>query len=155
MGASGYWADPSNGFKRYAAGGDVTFMFFGRGVTAEGLAGQIEAGRFTAQILTAHVFLLSLGDDGKWALEPVLGGEGLQLRGPVSGSGKAAVLGLNVHYTDRVKLMLQGERGLFPGDKGLQNRFAVQLGGAVLGWRESRWAAGGPFGWRVHLQKVR
>ncbi|MBX5482166.1 MAG: hypothetical protein IRZ16_10075, partial [Myxococcaceae bacterium] len=93
---------------------------------AEGLFGRVVGGHFTAQIVTA-TWRLPLGERGLWAVGPVVGAEGLQQRGEVSGSGKAAVLGVNVHYVERVKLMVQGERGLFPGDAGLQNRFAVQL----------------------------
>lgn len=126
VGTSGYWADAGNGFARYAGGADATVKLKGASLTAEGLAGRIQAGTFTAQILTAR-YLFQFGDDGRWGLEPAIGAEALQLRGPISGAGRAAVLGLNVHYTERVKLTVQGERGLFPGDQGLQNRFAVQL----------------------------
>lgn len=126
LGATAYWADAESGLARYAVGSDATFEFEQFRVVGEGLYGRLATGIFTAQTLTAS-YMLPLGEKGQWAVEPLLGAEALQLRGPQGGTGKAGVVGANVHYSDRVKLMLQGERGLFAGDDRLRNRFAVQL----------------------------
>lgn len=126
LGATAYWADAASGFGRYAVASDATVTLKKVRLTGEGLYGRLATGVFTAQTLTAS-WLIGLGEAERWALEPVLGAEALQLRGPQGGTGKAGVAGVNVHYADRVKLMLQGERGLFPGDDRLRNRFALQL----------------------------
>lgn len=126
LGVDGYWADFTHGSNRFAGGADATLLLGQGAISLEGLAGHIALGPFTAQILTAS-WLFAIDSKAVWSVQPVVGGEGLQLRGEQAGTGQAAVLGLNVLYADRVKLMLQGERGLYPGDQRLQNRFAVQL----------------------------
>lgn len=127
LGATAYWADAASGFGRYAVASDATVTLLKKvRLQGEGLYGRLATGVFTAQTLTAS-WLIGLGEAERWALEPLLGAEALQLRGPQGGTGKAGVAGVNVHYADRVKLMLQGERGLFAGDDRLRNRFALQL----------------------------
>src|SRR5690606_41344415 len=68
----------------------------------------------------AGIFPLSLHGalpfSERWALEPVLGAEALQLLGPEGGSGYAYTAGLNLLFLDSFKAMLQGEHALRPGD---------------------------------------
>lgn len=126
VGVGGYWADAVNGATRYAGGADAKLRFSQATLSVEGLAGRLPVGDFLAQIALL-TWQQRLGDSGKWAVEPLVGVEALQLRGPVAGAARALVGGVNIHYTQRVKLMVQGERGIYAGDTALQNRFAVQL----------------------------
>jgi hypothetical protein len=124
LAVSGYQADVVGARERRAAGAEGTLQLGNVQVSAEALAGRLPVGDFSAQLLLAR-WLVPL--DEVWALEPLLGGEGLQVWGEGGGSGRNFVTGVNVHYGSRLKLMVQGERGRLPGDDGMRNRFMVQL----------------------------
>lgn len=124
LAVSGYWADAPSGLHRYAGGADARVRLGGFTANVEALAGRLAIGDFTAQ-LGRLTYALPVGG---WVIEPVAGYEELQLRGEVSGVGRAGVVGVNLHASDGLKLMVQGERGLFPGDTALRNRFTAQLG---------------------------
>lgn len=126
VGVSSYVGDAFGTRGRLAFGADVTAKFKGARLVLEAVAGRLTQGRFNAQ-LGMLTWFIPVGD-GPWAFEPLIAAETLQLTGGQSGRGNAAVVGANVHYSDRIKLQLQGERGLFPGDTTMQNRFSAQLG---------------------------
>lgn len=126
VGASSYLADAFGERGRLAVAADATVKYFGARLMLEASLGRLPVGPFNAQ-LAMLTWVLRAGDS-QWAFEPLIAAESLQLTGEQGGWGRAAVLGANVHYGDRIRLQLQGERGLFPGDTTMQNRFSAQLG---------------------------
>ncbi len=128
VGVFGYGADAFGTRVRRAAGADLEARFGRLSLMGDALVGRLPVGDFTAQ--TALVtWLQPLGE--VWAVEPVAGAEALQLwtsgDGEGGGTGQNFVAGANLHYGSRLKLMLQGERGVLPGDVGMRSRYLVQL----------------------------
>jgi len=116
LGASGYLVSAFDAAHRAGAGAvDATLRLGGLSVSGEVTAGRIRPGSFAAQSALAS-WALPLDPAERWALEPVLGAEALQLLGPEGGSGYAYTAGLNLLFLDSFKAMLQGEHALRPGD---------------------------------------
>lgn len=116
LGASGYLVSAFESAHRAGAGSvDATLKLGGLRVMGEVTAGRIRPGDFTAQSALA-AWTLPLDPAERWALEPVLGAEALQLRGPEGGSGYAYTAGVNLLFLDAFKAMVQGEHALRPGD---------------------------------------
>ncbi len=127
VGSSAYLAEAFRGTKRFGTGLDAT-VFLGRlRVTGEGLLGKIALGPFQGGLALAS-YDVPLDPSGEWVLQPVAQVELLSLSGEQKGQGWGAGGGLNLVWADRVKLMLQGERALKPGDPAPANDVALQLG---------------------------
>ena len=71
-------------------------------------------------------YTLPLGT-GPWALQPLVGGELLQLRGAQPARGHAVLGGVNVLYSELFKAQLQLERALRPGDEAPGAELSLQL----------------------------
>lgn len=116
LGASGYLVSAFDAAHRAGAGAvDATLKLEGLRLSGEFTAGRILPGDFTAQTALA-AWALPLDAAERWALEPVLGAEALQLHGPDGGNGWVYTAGVNLLFLDAFKAMLQGEHALRPGD---------------------------------------
>ena len=124
VGASSYLAQVMEGTQRYAVAADGTLQLGALALSAEVVTGQLGLGPFTAQLGLAS-YTLPLGNE--WALQPLAGAEALQLRGPMTGRGWAAVGGLNVLFSDSFKAQLQAEHALRPGDEAPGTEYSLQL----------------------------
>lgn len=126
LGASTYLAEVLHGTQRHAVSADATLHLRSLALTGELVTGRLAMGPFTAQLALAQ-YTLPVGVKKLWALQPVLGGEALQLRGDAGGQGWSALGGLNVLYADAFKAMLQAERALRPGDEAPGIQYSLQL----------------------------
>jgi hypothetical protein len=124
VGASSYLAQVLEGTLRHAVAADGALRVGGLALSGELVTGRLALGPFTAQLGLASY---TLPVSGGWALQPVVGGEALQLRGDVTGRGWAAVGGLNVLFSDSFKAQLQAERALRPGDERPGTEYSLQL----------------------------
>ncbi|MBU8894872.1 hypothetical protein DRW03_01270 [Corallococcus sp. H22C18031201] len=126
VGASTYLTQVFDGTRQYALSTDAQFQAGALLLAAEGVAGQVAMGPFTAQLVLAS-WLVGLGQQG-WALQPVLGAEALQLRiDAVTKTGHALVGGLNLLLADLFKVQLQVERALRPGEPAAALELSLQL----------------------------
>jgi hypothetical protein len=124
LGVSSYMAQVMKGTLRHAVAADGALHLGGLELSGELVNGKLALGPFTAQLgLASYTVPLS----GTWALQPVIGGEALQLRGDVAGRGWAAVGGLNILYSDSFKAQLNVERALRPGDEVPGLEYSLQL----------------------------
>lgn len=126
VGASSYLAQVMEGTKRHALAADGALRLGRLTVSGELVTGQLALGPFTGQ-LGLLSYTLPLGKDKQWALQPVIGGEALQLRGDVAGRGWAAVGGVNVLFSDSFKAQVQAEHALRPGDEAPGTEYSLQL----------------------------
>lgn len=125
VGASTYVAEAFDLARKHAYAADVELRLGGLVVMGEAVMGRLPLGPFTAQMLLAQ-YTVPVGGDA-WALQPMAGIEGLQLRGDVEGRGHALVGGLNVLLSDRFKAQFQAERALRPGDEAAALEYSLQL----------------------------
>jgi hypothetical protein len=125
VGASTYVAEAFDLARKHAYAADVELRLGGLVVMGEAVMGRLPLGPFTAQMLLAQ-YTVPVGGDA-WALQPMAGVEGLQLRGDVEGRGHALVGGLNVLLSDRFKAQFQAERALRPGDEAAALEYSLQL----------------------------
>jgi hypothetical protein len=126
VGASSYLAQVMEGTKRHALAADGALKLGALTVSGEFVTGQLALGPFTGQ-LGLLTYTLPLGEEKQWALQPVIGGEALQLRGNVTGRGWAAVGGVNVLFSDSFKAQVQAEHALRPGDDAPGTEYSLQL----------------------------
>jgi hypothetical protein len=124
LGVSTYVAEALDVARRHAVAADAQVRWGSLSVTGEFVTGRLPLGPFTAQLLLAQ-WALPVG--GEWAVQPVGGGEGLQLRGDVEGTGHAVVGGVNLLMGDRFKAQFQAERALRPGDEVAGLEYSLQL----------------------------
>ncbi|HEX8702055.1 MAG TPA: hypothetical protein VF815_24710 [Myxococcaceae bacterium] len=126
VGASSYLAQVMEGTRRHALAAEGALKLGGLMVSGEIVTGQLALGPFTGQLALVS-YMLPVGEDKQWALQPVVGAEALQLRGDVAGRGWSAVGGLNVLLSDAFKAQLQAEHALRPGDEVPGTEFSLQL----------------------------
>jgi hypothetical protein len=126
VGASSYLAQVLEGTRRHAVAADGALKLGELMVSGELVAGRLGLGPFTGQLALVS-YTLPVGEDKKWALQPTVGAEALQLRGDVAGRGWAAVGGLNVLLSDSFKAQLQAEHALRPGDETPGTELSLQL----------------------------
>ncbi|MDY7225301.1 hypothetical protein [Hyalangium rubrum] len=126
VGASSYMSQVFEGTKKHAVAADGTLELGNLALSGEAVTGQLALGPFTAQMGLVS-YTLPLGKTREWAVQPLLGGEALQLRGEVTGRGWAAVGGFNILYSDSFKAQLQAERALRPGDEAPGTEYSLQL----------------------------
>jgi len=127
VGASGYFAELARGAPRLAAGADAALELHGVRLAAEAMAGRLALGHFTSQTAMLS-WDLPLGKKSGWVAQPVIGAEGLQLRGAIAGVAWGACAGANLTYRDQFRFQLQLERAQRPGDGGPANDVALQFG---------------------------
>ena len=125
LGASSYFTEAFAGVRNYAGAMDATLELGALGLSAEASAGRLPVGPFLAQTVLAS-YTLPLGS-GPWAVQPLVGGELLQLRGEQASRGHAIVGGANVLYAELFKAQLQLERALRPGDEVPGLELSLQL----------------------------
>jgi hypothetical protein len=125
LGASSYLTQVFEGTRDFAVATDATLNLGGLALTGEYVNGRLATGPFSAQLGLAS-YTLPVGPDGL-ALQPVVGAELLQLRGPLKARGYGFVGGLNVLYSEHFKAMLQGEHALRAGDEAPGFEFSLQL----------------------------
>jgi hypothetical protein len=124
VGASSYLAQVLEGTRRHALAADATLRLGALALSGEIATGRLALGPFTAQLGLAS-YTLPLSKD--WAIQPVIGGEALQLRGDAAGRGWATVGGFNILFSDSFKAQLQAERALRPGDEDPGTEYSLQL----------------------------
>lgn len=126
LGATAYLGEVFEGTRRHAVSGYATFHLHGFQLRGEYVTGRLALGAFDAQLALAS-YTLAVGPKKQWAVQPMLGGEALRLRGDVGGQGWAALGGFNVLYLDAFKAQFQAERALKPGDEGPGFKYSLQL----------------------------
>lgn len=125
LGASGYVTRVFQGALNYAATADAALRLGALQLSGEYVNGRLPAGPFSAQLgLTSYT--LPVGEEG-WAVQPVVGAEMLQLRGPLKAQGYAFLGGLNVLYAEHFKAQLQAEHALRAGDEAPGFEYLLQL----------------------------
>ncbi|MCK8496317.1 hypothetical protein M0222_00860 [Myxococcus fulvus] len=124
LGVSTYVAEALDRARRHAMAADAELKFGGFHVTGEVVTGRLPVGPFTAQLLLAS---WTLPVTTEWALQPVVGAEGLQLRGDVEGRGHSLLGGLNLLLGSRFRGQFQVERALRPGDEAPGLEYSLQL----------------------------
>jgi hypothetical protein len=125
VGASTYLTQVFEGTRDHAAAADATLHLGGLEVSGEYVNGRLAVGPFSAQLGLAS-YTLPVGLEG-WALQPVVGAESLQLRGPLKARGYGFVGGLNVLYSEHFKAQFQAEHALRPGDEAPGFEYSLQL----------------------------
>jgi hypothetical protein len=125
VGASGYVTEVFEGARNHGASADAVLSLGGLELSGEYAQGRLSTGPFSAQLGLAS-YTLPLGSDG-WAVQPVVGAEALQLRGPLVAHGYGFVGGLNVLYSEHFKAQLQAERALRAGDEAPGFEYSLQL----------------------------
>jgi hypothetical protein len=125
LGASGYLTEVFAGTRNVALATDATLNLGGLALSGEYVQGKLPTGPFSAQLGLAS-YTLPVGSEG-WAVQPVVGGEMLQLRGPLKARGYAFVGGLNVLYSEHFKAMFQAEHALRAGDEAPGLEYSLQL----------------------------
>jgi hypothetical protein len=126
LGVTSYAAQVLNGTPRFGYGVEGRFELGGFALNAEAINGKLGLGPYSA-IVTAATYTFALDRRGKFELQPALCADALQLRGPLAGRGYSGTAGLNLIYDQRLKLMLQMERALRPGDAKPGSSFGMQL----------------------------
>ncbi|NTX36297.1 hypothetical protein HUA74_13695 [Myxococcus sp. CA051A] len=124
LGVSTYVAEALDRARRHAVAADAELKLGGLNVTGEVVTGRLPMGPFTAQLLLAS---WTVPVTTEWALQPVVGAEGLQLRGDVEGRGHSLVGGLNLLLGSRFRGQFQVERALRPGDEAPGLEYSLQL----------------------------
>ncbi|MCP3163721.1 hypothetical protein [Myxococcus qinghaiensis] len=124
LGVSTYVAEALDRARRHAVAADAELKFGGLNVTGEVVTGRLPVGPFTAQLLLAS---WTVPVTTEWALQPVVGAEGLQLRGDVEGRGHSLLGGLNLLLGSRFRGQFQVERALRPGDEAPGLEYSLQL----------------------------
>lgn len=131
LGASGYFSEAFAGAQaalpRRAATLDARLELGQWTFSAEAAAGRLPLGDFVAQLglVTWNIPL----PVGTWMLQPTLGAEALQLKGEsVSGQGHSLTAAVGINDGKHVKLQVQTERALRPGDERVGHELAVQAG---------------------------
>ncbi|MCP3060683.1 hypothetical protein LXT21_18010 [Myxococcus sp. K38C18041901] len=124
LGFSTYVAEALDRARRHAVAADAELRFGGFNVKGEAVTGRLPVGPFTAQLLLAS---WTLPVTTEWALQPVVGAEGLQLRGNVEGRGHSLLGGLNLLLGSRFRGQFQVERALRPGDEAPGLEYSLQL----------------------------
>lgn len=131
LGASAYHSEAMAGSAAVAqktAGAVDAQLAFGRWlVSAEAVAGRIPLGDLLGQLgMVQYDIPLNVGP---WMLQPAIAAEAMQLRGAnVSGQGHSLTAVLGVHDGGSVKVQLQAERALRPGDPEVGHELALQVG---------------------------
>lgn len=125
LGASSYLSQVFEGTRNVAVAADAALHLGGLELSGEYVNGKLPTGPFSAQLGLAS-YTLPVGKDG-WALQPVVGAELLQLRGPLKARGYGFVGGLNLLYSEHFKAMLQAEHALRAGDEAPGFEYALQL----------------------------
>jgi hypothetical protein len=125
VGASGYLAEVFKGTRNVAVAADATLSLGALELSGEYVNGKLPTGPFSAQMGLAS-YTLPVGLEG-WAVQPVVGAELLQLRGPLLARGYGFVGGLNVLYSEHFKAMLQAEHALRAGDEAPGLEYSLQL----------------------------
>jgi len=126
VGMTSYGAHVLQGTPRFGYGLETKLELARFKVSAEALAGRMGLGPYLAG-LGALSYTAALDRRGLFELEPVVTADLLQLRGPTLGRGYSATAGVNLIYDQRLKLMLQMQRALRPGDAKPGNSFGMQL----------------------------
>jgi hypothetical protein len=126
VGATTYLGEVLKGTQRYAVSGNATLHLRGFDLQGEYVTGRLALGPFAAQLALAS-YTLPVGAKKQWAVQPVLGGEALQLRGDLGGQGWTALGGFNVLFLDAFKAQFQAERALLPGDELPGIKYSLQL----------------------------
>jgi len=126
VGASSYLAQVMEGTRRHALAADGALKLGALMVSGELVTGRLGLGPFTGQLGLVS-YTLPMGEEKKWALQPLVGAEALQLKGDVAAHGWAAVGGVNVLLGESFKAQLQAEHGLRPGDEAPGTEFSLQL----------------------------
>jgi len=125
VGASSYLTQVFEGTRNFAVATDATLNLGGLALSGEYVNGRLATGPFSAQLGLVS-YTLPVGSDGL-ALQPVVGAEMLQLRGPLKARGYGFVGGLNVLYSEHFKAMLQAEHALRAGDEAPGFEYSLQL----------------------------
>ncbi|WP_338867369.1 hypothetical protein [Myxococcus stipitatus] len=124
LGMSTYVAEFMDRARRHAVAVDAEWRRGAWSVTGEVVTGRLPVGPFTAQLLLAS---WTVPVTVEWALQPVVGVEGLQLRGDVEGRGHSLLGGLNLLLGSRFRGQFQVERALRPGDETPGLEYSLQL----------------------------
>ena len=124
LGVSTYVAEALDRARRHAVAADAELKLGPLAVSGEFVTGRLPVGPFTAQLMLAS-WTVPMGPE--WALQPVVGAEGLQLRGDVEGRGHSVVGGLNLLLGNRFRGQFQVERALRPGDAAPGLEYSLQL----------------------------
>ncbi|WZX22380.1 hypothetical protein NVS55_15080 [Myxococcus stipitatus] len=124
LGVSTYVAEAMDRARRHAVAADAEWRSGAWSVTGEVVTGRLPVGPFTAQLLLAS---WTVPVTVEWALQPVVGVEGLQLRGDVKGRGHSMLGGLNLLLGSRFRGQFQVERALRPGDEAPGLEYSLQL----------------------------
>jgi hypothetical protein len=125
VGASSYFTQVFEGTRNFAVATEATLNLGGLALSGEYVNGRLATGPFSAQLGLVS-YTLPVGSDGL-ALQPVVGAEMLQLRGPLKARGYGFVGGLNVLYSEHFKAMLQAEHALRAGDEAPGFEYSLQL----------------------------
>nr|WP_241758276.1 hypothetical protein [Myxococcus landrumus] len=124
LGVSTYVAEAMDRARRHAVAADAEWKSGAWSVTGEVVTGRLPVGPFTAQLLLAS---WTVPVTVEWALQPVVGVEGLQLRGDVEGRGHSMLGGINLLLGSRFRGQFQVERALRPGDEAPGLEYSLQL----------------------------
>ncbi|MCP3097760.1 hypothetical protein LZ198_02590 [Myxococcus sp. K15C18031901] len=124
LGVSTYVAEALDRARRHAVAADAELRLGDLSLSGEVVTGRLPVGPFTAQLMLAS-WLIPVS--AAWALQPVVGAEGLQLRGDVEGRGHSVLGGLNVLLGNRFRGQFQVERALRPGDAAPGLEYSLQL----------------------------
>ncbi|HEY0093380.1 MAG TPA: hypothetical protein VGB96_03610, partial [Archangium sp.] len=125
LGASSYLTQVFEGTRDFAVATDATLNLGALELSGEYVNGRLATGPFSAQLGLAS-YTLPVGSEG-WAVQPVVGGELLQLRGPLKARGYGFVGGLNVLYAEHFKAQFQAEHALRAGDEAPGLEYSLQL----------------------------
>lgn len=132
LGVSGYRAGEGSGLAaaptRHAAGAFASVDLGAFEATAEGFAGRIVEGPFTAGTALL-AWRLRVGHGGRLRITPVAGAEALRLSDATGGAvGYGAIAGAVISWTEGLKVKLQGEWARRPGDTTPASALAAEVG---------------------------